>query len=188
MLLLYAARVSESEIIRAQAIDLGVSGARAVVLSTLSRDPSFETMEGSGSQYGSLMLPTRSLICVEIQHFRAMGKPRQTQSDKWNHRPAVIAARSQADVLRAAFDIRDRELKFRSAQAIHWVALLKGSGTKKVPAPAGMHRVKPDEDNIDKLIRDALVEGDETIGGLSSTWKLWAEENTLLVAVEGANT
>lgn len=185
MLLLYAARVSESEIIRAQAIDLGVSGARAVVLSTLSRDP---WLGMTGAIYQSVGYRSRALICVEIQDFRAMGKPRQTQSDKWNHRPVVVKARQQADTIRAAFDIPDRAHKFKSAIAIHWVALLQGAGTKKVPAPTGIHRVKPDLDNIEKLIMDALFDKDETVGGLSSGWKLWAPENTLLIALEGTNT
>lgn len=155
MLLLAAARIAEREIVSSKPLACSLSGARLVAIYT----------------------PRGVTFCAEIP-LRVMGKPRMTQRDKWMKRPSVMKARSQSDLIRAAFNT---ETKYYQATCVSWVAVFQ---TTKFSAGA-VHRAKPDRDNIDKLILDALFSNDEGVGGLSGTQKMWADEDVLLIAIEG---
>lgn len=100
-----------------------------------------------------------------IAHVLPVGKPRMTQRDRWAKRPAVLRYRAFADHLRlcanAAGFTRER---LKDVAVLDWVAYLpmpKSWPQKKRDAMRGQpHRQKPDRDNIDKGILDALFEDD----------------------------
>jgi Holliday junction resolvase RusA-like endonuclease len=100
-----------------------------------------------------------------------MGKPRMTQRDKWAKRPVVMRYRDYADQLRAGCTgITSNPV------CVSWRAFFtmpKSWSKKKREAHLGaLHRAKPDRDNIDKGILDALWEQDSGIarGTLEKRW------------------
>jgi Holliday junction resolvase RusA-like endonuclease len=100
-----------------------------------------------------------------------VGKPRMTQRDKWAERPAVMHYRAWADRARAAAPNRPGD-----AKDVSWVAyfdLPASYSKKKRAALAGQpHRQKPDRDNVDKAVLDALFAQDCTVsdGTLRKRW------------------
>ena len=93
-----------------------------------------------------------------------MGKPRQTRSDVWKKRPCVVKYREWADKLRAG------ALGFRLPMnpiEVKWEAYIEmpksWSNKKKEEMSGAPHRSKPDRDNIDKAICDALFREDKGI-------------------------
>lgn len=103
-----------------------------------------------------------------------LGKPRQTRADKWKQRDCVIRYRDFADKARLAFG---RITKFETAPlSLSWRAYfeLPESWSKKRKAEmAGQpHRQKPDRDNIDKAILDALFLDDSGVafGTMAKYW------------------
>jgi Holliday junction resolvase RusA-like endonuclease len=100
-----------------------------------------------------------------------IGKPRMTRQDKWKQRPCVMRYRSFADNIRAQVGkVPD------NAECVSWVAFInmpKSWSQKKKDAMRGqLHRQKPDRDNIDKAILDALFKDDSGIaaGTLCKRW------------------
>jgi len=108
-----------------------------------------------------------------------MGKPRMTQRDRWAKRPPVLRYRAFKDELRIHVN-RMPHLKATLAGGdvvrVSWVAYfpMPKSWTKRErAAKAGQpHRSKPDRDNVDKAILDALFEEDSGIasGHLDKRW------------------
>ena len=100
-----------------------------------------------------------------------MGKPRMTRRDKWAKRPCVLRY----------YEFKDRIREFtetfpRDAIRIDWVAYLpipkSWSKKKKEETMGGLHRSKPDRDNIDKAILDAILKDDSLVaqGTLEKRW------------------
>jgi Holliday junction resolvase RusA-like endonuclease len=94
-----------------------------------------------------------------------IGKPRMTQRDKWARRPVVLAYRAWADKARLEL--------YRAAKVHHlapglyeisWTAYIgmapSWSKKKKARLAGKDHFGKPDRDNIDKALLDALLEND----------------------------
>jgi len=112
-------------------------------------------------------------VCVE-RHFiipgDPIGKPRQTQRDKWAKRPCVMMYRAWADHARAcAGDLPDNPL---SVDLLAYFEFPESYSKKQRAALAGRpHRVKPDADNIIKCI-DALFKNDSMIADASCA-KRW---------------
>lgn len=108
-----------------------------------------------------------------------MGKPRMTQRDKWKKRKAVLKYHAFKDQLRICVNLTPN---LRAAfdggniTTLSWTAYLPlpASWTKsKKAAMAGtLHRAKPDRDNIDKAIMDALFADDSGIasGTIEKRW------------------
>lgn len=100
-----------------------------------------------------------------------MGKPRMTQRDKWAKRPCVMRYRDYADTLREKC-----QGIMPSPTVVSWTAFFtmpKSWSLKKQAALKGqLHRAKPDRDNIDKGILDALWEQDSGVarGTLEKRW------------------
>ncbi|HQB08132.1 MAG TPA: RusA family crossover junction endodeoxyribonuclease, partial [Rectinema sp.] len=107
----------------------------------------------------------------------AMGKPRMTRRDKWLNPPRkpVAAYRDWSHKLRSFITNVPN-----NAVQLDWVAYLpmpKSWSKKKKEFMKGQaHRSKPDKDNIDKAIMDALFERDECIA-FGSQSKRWDDGN-----------
>jgi Holliday junction resolvase RusA-like endonuclease len=86
-----------------------------------------------------------------------MGKPRMTQRDKWAKRKVVVRYRSYADELR-----RQTQGIMASPIIVSWRAFFtipeSWSAKKKAALCGELHTSKPDRDNVDKGILDALWE------------------------------
>lgn len=108
-----------------------------------------------------------------------MGKPRMTQRDKWARRPAVMRYRAFKDELRSAMT-NQPDLRLAIAQGaidrVSWTAYLpipaSWPAKKKALLAGAPHRQKPDRDNIDKALLDALFADDSGIasGHLTKRW------------------
>ncbi len=104
-----------------------------------------------------------------------MGAPRMTQRDKWLKRPCVIRYRLWKDKIRSLVG----ELPPASQIArLSWVAYFSPpaswSKKKRNEAIGELHRGKPDRDNIDKAILDALFKEDSAIasGSIEKRWDI----------------
>lgn len=106
-----------------------------------------------------------------------MGKPRMTQRDKWQKRPAVLRYREYCDRIRAVAKIQP----FMDCYAIEVTAYLpmpaSWSSKKRAEMLGKMHRNRPDWDNIGKAVCDALFEEDSILGG-GTVWKFWCDDAT----------
>ena len=104
-----------------------------------------------------------------------IGKPRMTQRDKWQKRPAVVKYRIFADALRdcmKGIDLSD--VMFLGIVA--YLPFPKSYGKRYKKRLEGRpHREKPDFDNISKAVADALVEQDKGIY-FGSIRKYWQDE------------
>lgn len=101
-----------------------------------------------------------------------IGKPRMTQRDKWKKRPNVMRYRAWADGARAAAPANLP----RNPRNVSWVAYLpmpkSWSKKKRAEMRGEPHRQKPDRDNIDKALLDALFKNDAGVcfGVLEKRW------------------
>lgn len=101
-----------------------------------------------------------------------MGKPRMTQRDKWKKRPAVLRYHAFKDELKLRVGSRIPQ----DVDTVSWIVYFpmpKSWSKKKKAAMAGeKHRQKPDRDNIDKAILDAIFPEDSGIsdGELKKRW------------------
>lgn len=104
-----------------------------------------------------------------------VGKPRQTQSDRWRQRPPVMRYRAFADELRLKYseDLPDSIiLRFYIAMPQSW------SKKKKVEMLGKPHQQKPDFDNLAKSVCDALKKEDSVIWRCLVE-KYWAAEGAI---------
>ena len=100
-----------------------------------------------------------------------MGKPRMTQRDHWFKRPSVERYWAYKAALQAACPGRPP-----SPIAVSWTAYFpfpaSWSKAKKEASRGMPHRAKPDRDNVDKGILDALWDADQCVA-MGSLTKLW---------------
>lgn len=108
-----------------------------------------------------------------------MGKPRMTQRDRWKKRPAVLRYHAFKDQLRAClvnFPHLRALLESGTVHHLSWTAYFplpdSWSKKKKAALAGSLHRAKPDRDNIDKAILDALFTDDSGIaaGQIEKRW------------------
>jgi Holliday junction resolvase RusA-like endonuclease len=108
-----------------------------------------------------------------------MGKPRMTQRDRWKKRPAVLRYHAFKDELRVIVSQYPHLRSFIESGTISrlsWTAYLpipESWPKRKKAAMAGvLHRAKPDRDNIDKALLDALFPDDSGIasGRIEKRW------------------
>lgn len=101
-----------------------------------------------------------------------IGKPRMTQRDKWAKRERVVHYRSFCDLLRLY-------VKWQlpaETDNLSWIAYFpipKSWSKKKQAQMVGqLHRQKPDRDNVDKAIMDALLKEDCGVarGSMEKRW------------------
>lgn len=112
------------------------------------------------------------------------GKPRMTQRDKWQKRPAVLRYREFADRLRyearrAGFSVPEAglSLEFHIPMPPSWTK-------KKRRAMDGQpHQQKPDIDNLTKALMDALLPDDSRVWSLDAQTKRWSTEGKIVAVV-----
>jgi len=111
-----------------------------------------------------------------VCHIAPLGKPRMTRRDKWKKRPCVMRYREFADKLRTYFvgiDLTD-------VHALSWIAYfplpVSWSKKRKAAMRGQRHYSKPDRDNVDKAILDALFDQDSGVSHGTLT-KLWDDGN-----------
>ena len=108
-----------------------------------------------------------------------VGKPRMTQRDRWKKRAPVLRYHAFKDELRLMVS-RLPHLRATLASGevlrVSWTAYFpmpaSWSKRKKAAMAGALHRSKPDRDNVDKAILDALFEEDSGIaaGHLEKRW------------------
>ena len=110
-----------------------------------------------------------------------VGKPRMTQRDKWKKRPCVLRYRAFADELRLKVGPIDRV-----PYCVSWSAYIAMPSSwteeRKNKMIGQWHQQKPDRDNIDKAILDALFKDDSTVA-TGTCQKLWAREGSLSITI-----
>jgi len=148
-------------------------------------DLSASTKARSAATLGREPSPSQQTLAFEVTNAESasdysfvvwgnpMGKPRMTRQDKWKKRPCVMRYRQIKDEIKAACKA---DLTKRDVWRLDWIAYMEmaKSWSKKKRAffAGGRHRAKPDKDNIDKGILDALFTEDSTIceGFHSKRW------------------
>lgn len=117
---------------------------------------------------------------------KPIGKPRMTQRDKWAKRDCVVAYRNWADHARLMAHAVGGVPDVARITDVSWVARFeppKSTSKKRRAELIGtLHRVKPDRDNIDKAILDALFKEDQGIAS-GTIKKVWAEESSLEITI-----
>ena len=124
---------------------------------------------------------------MELQiKIKPMGKPRMTQRDKWAKRPCVTKYWEYKDELNKAVSARPdiaRALRLGNVYGISWVAKIQmpksWNKLKKSKMRRSYHCQKPDRDNIDKGILDALMKEDSGVA-YGTLLKIWVEEESSL--------
>lgn len=118
----------------------------------------------------------------------AMGKPRQTQRDKWKPSKATERYRLWADELRIRAPMRDIALITPSVVEVRANIPMPKSWTKKkmVEKVATLHDATPDWDNIGKAVCDVLFPEDKTIGaGTVRSYWTYPGEEMMTIEVRG---
>lgn len=100
-----------------------------------------------------------------------VAKPRMTQSDKWNNRPAVVRYWTFKDELQ--LEARRQGFILPSSYSVtFFIPMPQGWSQKKKKEMIGSpHRQKPDLDNLVKAINDALCPDDD-----AGIWETYAKK------------
>lgn len=116
-----------------------------------------------------------------------VAKPRQTRSDKWKQRPAVMAYRAFADKLRALAKRKKLTLPADGMDILFYLPMPESwSAKKKLKMHHTPHQQKPDLDNLVKAVFDALCEDDCHIWRLSRVEKRWAKTGVINILTNEA--
>lgn len=103
-----------------------------------------------------------------------VAKPRQTRSDKWKKRPAVVAYRAFADHIRLLAKKKKLTLPTHGADIYFYLPMPQSwSEAKRRKMANEPHQQKPDLDNLVKAVFDALCEDDCHIWEIRAS-KRWA--------------
>lgn len=107
---------------------------------------------------------------MTVYRIQPIGKPRMTQRDKWQQRPAVVAYRAFKDACReqGMFIPAQCMIVFNIAMPVSW------SKKHRASMNGQPHQQKPDLDNMLKAVMDAVHEDDAHIWAVKAE-KRWAE-------------
>ena len=106
------------------------------------------------------------------------GAPRMTQRDRWKGRECVLKYHAFRDAIRRDAPPLPPVERIDSLSWMAYFAIKKGSKHKIHDS----HREKPDRDNIDKAILDALFEEDSGIAA-GTICKVWGLQSMLIVKI-----
>lgn len=109
-----------------------------------------------------------------------LGKPRMTQRDKWKQRPCVMRYRAFKDQCRAAgIELGEK------VSVIFVLPMPKSWSKKKKDAMRDQpHQQKPDIDNLQKALFDAVLEDDSGIWSVNCS-KFWGDKAFIEILNEG---
>ena len=116
---------------------------------------------------------------------RPIGAPRQTQRDKWKQRPCVVAYRDWKDFARqCAGELPPADQVLALSWTAYFIPPESWSKKKRAAAIGTLHRSKPDRDNIDKAVLDALFAQDAAIaaGMICKRWD-WVERLDVTIEI-----
>lgn len=106
-----------------------------------------------------------------------MGKPRMTQSDKWKKRDCVLRYRAFKDEVR----LHRVQVPECRAHIIFVLPMPKSwSKEKREEMDGTPHMVKPDKDNLEKALLDAVFREDSQIWD-SRVSKFWGTEGKIII-------
>ena len=106
-----------------------------------------------------------------------VAKPRMTQRDKWKKRPSVIKYRAFKDEIRAA----GIELEESNQHVTFIIPMPKSWSKKKRLESRGMpHKQRPDIDNLQKALLDAVTSEDCYIWDMRCT-KIWGDDGAIII-------
>lgn len=115
-----------------------------------------------------------------------IGKPRMTKRDKWKQRPCVLRYRAWADEARKAAGLREK-LVLTGATTLTFRAYVPMPAMWKAGQRAEMQGEpclgKPDLDNLQKSLADALFANDECVYA-GDQEKLWDDGSGPRMEVE----
>lgn len=123
--------------------------------------------------YNSIFRPTT----VTEYEITPIPKPRQTRADKWKQRPAVLRYRAFADEVRLC-GVNLPECGYH----VTFVLPMPASWSKKKrDEMSGMpHQQRPDKDNLEKALLDAVYSDDSRVWDGRVT-KVWGEKGKIIV-------
>lgn len=113
---------------------------------------------------------------IQVVDVLVVGKPRMTQRDRWQKRPAVLRYRAFCDELRL------RRVRVPNRYGAICILPMPPSWSEKTKAAMNglPHLQKPDKDNIEKAIADALKANDQTIWD-GAACKYWGYAPRLII-------
>jgi Holliday junction resolvase RusA-like endonuclease len=118
---------------------------------------------------------------VQVFPITPMGKPRMTRRDKWKSpaRPAVARYRAFKDMVRVYGVTLDMNLFYHVVFALPVPS--SWSKKRKRELMYGPHQAKPDKDNLEKALLDALFAED------AAAWdgrcsKIWSPGGGILIS------
>lgn len=107
------------------------------------------------------------------------GKPRMTQRDRWKERTPVMKYRRWKDKVRKVLNENPIPATAEIVK-VSWTAYFEipksWSKKKKAEKRGSLHTQRPDRDNIDKALLDALWEEDSHIAW-GTVLKVWCPEH-----------
>ena len=117
---------------------------------------------------------------MRIYNITPVPKPRQTVSDRWNKRPAVMRYRAFCDEVRAL----DCQVPESGAHVTFQMPMAKSWSKKKKTEMLGKpHQQKPDVDNLAKALMDAVLDEDEGVWDIRIT-KVWGIDAAIIISTE----
>lgn len=108
-------------------------------------------------------------------------KPRMTQRDKWMRRPAVIRYRAFCDAVRACWPAGVPYPEAGAHVTFHLPMPRSWSKAKREAMKGTPHRQKPDRDNLEKALLDALHSDDCAVWD-GRTTKRWSEAGYITIS------
>lgn len=113
----------------------------------------------------------------KVYNITPLGKPRMTRADKWKKRPEVLRYRAFCDEVRL-----NKVTLPESGYHVIFVLPMPPSWSKKKRAlmDGEPHQQKPDKDNLEKALLDALFGEDSHIWDGRVT-KIWGETGKMII-------
>ena len=115
-----------------------------------------------------------------VIYINPVAKPRQTRADKWKQRPCVMRYRAFADELRLKYK-RTKNQDAGSFSVSFFLPMPDSWSDKKKEEMLGKpHKQKPDFDNLNKAVFDALFKDDSFVWRVL-TEKRWATKGAIII-------
>jgi hypothetical protein len=109
-----------------------------------------------------------------------------TRADTWKRRPVVLRYRAYRDALRdLALGERFVFPDAGAAMVFHMPMPESWSKKKRDRMRGQPHRQKPDLDNLEKGVIDALLSEDSGVWHLAGATKLWSDEGAVEINLGG---